>query len=142
MTQKILESNALILFLLLSHCCLHLYSWSLERKWGTTIIVSAFTFIGSISSSIIAPTSKQLAERFEIHNNVLLAITTSVFILAHGVYPPMPFTAFINCMFSHLLAFGPLFLGPLSEIHGRSPLLQLSNLWFIGISFVFLPDSR
>jgi MFS family permease len=35
----------------------------------------------------------------------------------------------------HLLtilpAFGPLLLGPLSEIYGRSRVLQLANLWFL-----------
>ena len=30
------------------------------------------------------------------------------------------------------VAFGPLVLGPLSEIYGRSRVLQLSNLWYLG----------
>lgn len=30
-----------------------------------------------------------------------------------------------------LLAIGPLFLGPLSEIYGRSRVLQLANLWYL-----------
>lgn len=30
------------------------------------------------------------------------------------------------------LAIGPLLLGPLSEIYGRSRVLQLSNLWYAG----------
>jgi MFS family permease len=28
-------------------------------------------------------------------------------------------------------AFGPLFLGPLSELYGRVPVLQLANLFFL-----------
>lgn len=31
------------------------------------------------------------------------------------------------------IAFGPLFLGPLSEIYGRSRVLQLANLWYLGM---------
>ena len=30
-------------------------------------------------------------------------------------------------------AFGPLFLGPLSEIHGRSRVLQVANMWYFGM---------
>src|SRR5712691_11156155 len=66
---------------------LHDHSWSPGRKWGTTLLVSAFTFMGPVSSSMIAPASKQLAERFDIHNTVLLAMTTSVYVLAYGAYP-------------------------------------------------------
>lgn len=35
---------------------------------------------------MIAPASRQLAERFDIHSTVLLAMTTSVFVLAYGAY--------------------------------------------------------
>jgi hypothetical protein len=35
---------------------------------------------------MIAPASTQLAERFDIHSSVLLAMTTSVFILGYGEY--------------------------------------------------------
>lgn len=33
----------------------------------------------------------------------------------------------------HASAFGPLFLGPLSEIFGRSRVLQIANLWYLGM---------
>ncbi|KAG2062662.1 MFS general substrate transporter, partial [Suillus decipiens] len=46
-----------------------------------------------------------------IDNSVILALTTSIFVLAYAV--------------------GPLFLGPLSEIYGRSRVLQLANLWYL-----------
>ncbi|KAI0300487.1 MFS general substrate transporter [Multifurca ochricompacta] len=86
-------------------------NWSFKKKWGATIIVSAFTFITPVSSAMIAPASEQLAKRFDIHSTVLLATTTSIFILGY--------------------AFGPLFLGPLSELYGRSHVLQISNLWYL-----------
>ena len=50
------------------------------------MIVSAFTFISPVSSSMIAPASKQVAEQFDIHSTVILAMTTSVFILGYGRY--------------------------------------------------------
>ncbi|KAI0077547.1 MFS polyamine transporter [Panus rudis PR-1116 ss-1] len=86
-------------------------NWTYRKKWAATAIVSAFTFISPVSSSMIAPASTQLAEEFGITDNVVIALTTSVFVLAY--------------------AFGPLFLGPLSEIYGRSRVLQLSNLWYL-----------
>lgn len=33
-------------------------------------------------------------------------------------------------------AFGPLFLGPLSELYGRVPVLQLANLFFLVFNLV------
>ncbi|CAL1710554.1 unnamed protein product [Somion occarium] len=60
---------------------------------------------------MVAPASGQVTEEFGIHSTVTEALTISVFVLAY--------------------AFGPLFLGPLSEIYGRSRVLQLSNLWYL-----------
>jgi hypothetical protein len=39
-----------------------------------------------------------------------------------------------------IVAFGPLFLGPLSELYGRSHVLQISNLWYLSMCFACLPD--
>ncbi|KAI0057755.1 MFS polyamine transporter [Artomyces pyxidatus] len=86
-------------------------NWSSLKKWGATTIVSAFTFISPVSSSMVAPATEQLAQQFGITSSVIVAMTTSVFVLAY--------------------AFGPLFLGPLSEVFGRSRVLQLSNLWYL-----------
>ncbi|KAG2067617.1 MFS general substrate transporter [Suillus decipiens] len=60
---------------------------------------------------MIAPATGQVASSFGIDNSVILALTTSIFVLAYAV--------------------GPLFLGPLSEIYGRSRVLQLANLWYL-----------
>jgi len=37
-----------------------------------------------------------------------------------------------------IIAFGPLFLGPLSEVYGRSPVIQLSNMWYLSMRFTCL----
>ncbi|KAG2072909.1 MFS polyamine transporter [Suillus decipiens] len=86
-------------------------NWSYKRKWAATLIISAFSFISPVSSSMVAPAINQVASAFGINNDVVLALTTSIFVLA--------------------FAMGPLFLGPLSEIYGRSRVLQLSNLWYL-----------
>ncbi|KAL5480633.1 hypothetical protein ACEPAI_1904 [Sanghuangporus weigelae] len=86
-------------------------NWSYKKKWIATLIVSAFTFISPVSSSMIAPASDQLALHLGITSTVVLAMSTSVFVLGY--------------------AFGPLFLGPLSELYGRSRVLQIANLWYL-----------
>ncbi|KAJ6621329.1 MFS polyamine transporter [Mycena sp. CBHHK59/15] len=86
-------------------------NWSYEHKWAATIAVSSFTFISPISSSMIAPASAQLASQFGITDSAVVALTTSVFVLGY--------------------AFGPLFLAPLSELFGRSKVIQFSNLFYL-----------
>ncbi|KAG9310436.1 MFS polyamine transporter [Chiua virens] len=86
-------------------------NWSFRRKWAAIAIVSGFTFISPVSSSMVAPATSQLAAELGIHNEVIIAFTTSIFILANAI--------------------GPLFLGPLSEIYGRSRVVQLANLWYL-----------
>ncbi|TFK47476.1 MFS general substrate transporter [Heliocybe sulcata] len=86
-------------------------NWTYRRKWGATLIVSAFTFISPVSSSMIAPATTQVASQFGITSQVIEAMTTSIFVLAYAI--------------------GPLFLGPLSEIYGRSRVLQLANMWYL-----------
>ncbi|KAJ6508226.1 MFS polyamine transporter [Mycena sanguinolenta] len=86
-------------------------NWPRKKKWAATLVVSAFTLISPVSSSMIAPASEQVAERFGITNDVVVALITSIFILAYAV--------------------GPLFLGPLSEIFGRNRIIQGANLWYL-----------
>lgn len=86
-------------------------NWPSRRKWMAAIIVSSFTFISPVSSSMVAPASEAIAQEFGIKSTVLIAMTTSIFILGYAV--------------------GPLFLGPLSEIFGRSRVLQFANLWYL-----------
>ncbi|KAF7970451.1 hypothetical protein HWV62_23895 [Athelia sp. TMB] len=82
-----------------------------SRKWVAAFIVSSFTFIWPMSSSMIAPASTQLAAEFGITSTVTIALVTSIFVLAYAI--------------------GPLFLGPLSELYGRSRVIQLANLWYL-----------
>ncbi|KAL0581256.1 hypothetical protein V5O48_000739 [Marasmius crinis-equi] len=86
-------------------------NWSYKKKWAATAIVSLFTFISPVSSSMIAPASMNLAEEFHITSTVMIAMTTSIFVLAYAI--------------------GPLFLGPLSEIYGRSRILQGANMFYL-----------
>jgi hypothetical protein len=75
------------------------------------LMVSCFTFISPVSSSMVAPALTSLAKDLHITDAVESQLTLSVFVLAYAV--------------------GPLFLGPLSEIYGRVIILQLANLFYL-----------
>ncbi|KAG1839999.1 MFS polyamine transporter [Suillus subalutaceus] len=97
-------------------------NWSYRRKWGAVIIMSSFSCVSSVSSCMIAPATGQVASSFGIDNDVTLALTTSIFVLAYDA--PTNQSNYVPAM-------GPLVLGPLSEIYGRSRVLQLANLWYL-----------
>ncbi|KAF9010981.1 MFS polyamine transporter [Hymenopellis radicata] len=86
-------------------------NWTYAKRWRSTLIVSLFTFISPVSSSMIAPGSSIVAREFGITSETEIALTISVFVLAFAI--------------------GPLFLGPLSEIYGRSRVIQISNIFFL-----------
>lgn len=86
-------------------------NWSLGLKWAATAIVSSFTFISPVSSSIVAPALTSIAADFHIRSEVESQLVLSIFVLGFSI--------------------GPLILGSLSEIYGRVPVLQLANLFYL-----------
>ncbi|KAG6910339.1 hypothetical protein DXG01_011407 [Tephrocybe rancida] len=86
-------------------------NWPYRRKWAATIVVSSFTFISPVSSSMVAPATLSVAADFGVTDNTIIAMMTSIFVLGYAI--------------------GPLFMGPLSEIYGRSRVTQLSNLFYL-----------
>ncbi|KAK7462878.1 hypothetical protein VKT23_007457 [Stygiomarasmius scandens] len=86
-------------------------NWSMKRKWAATLIVSCFTLVSPIASAMISPATGNVMEDFSVTNSTLGGMITSVFVLGFAI--------------------GPLFLGPLSEIYGRSRVIQWANIWFL-----------
>ncbi|KIP04994.1 hypothetical protein PHLGIDRAFT_108834 [Phlebiopsis gigantea 11061_1 CR5-6] len=89
-------------------------NWTEQKKWAAAIATSSFTFISPVSSSMVAPAAFQIAQDLNITTSIEVSMTISVFVLAYAV--------------------GPLFLGPLSEIYGRSRVLQFANLFFLAFN--------
>ncbi|GAB7359767.1 hypothetical protein MBLNU230_g6938t1 [Neophaeotheca triangularis] len=89
-------------------------NWSKRKKWAVTGVVSLFVFISPVSSSMIAPGLQQIQSDFEIGSDATVQLALSTFVLA--------------------FAFGPLFLGPLSELFGRRIIFQLSNLFYFAFN--------
>ncbi|KAL1614680.1 hypothetical protein SLS54_009553 [Diplodia seriata] len=86
-------------------------NWSRGKKWTATLLVSCFTFISPVSSTMIAPSLEVIADEFDIESELEQAFVMSIFLLAYAV--------------------GPFVLGPLSEIFGRVVILQASNLFYL-----------
>ncbi|KAI9780537.1 MAG: hypothetical protein M1839_006655 [Geoglossum umbratile] len=86
-------------------------NWSRKQRWGITLLVSSFTLISPVSSTMVAPALNAIAKEFHITNVVESQLTLSIFVLAYAV--------------------GPLFMGPMSEMYGRVPVLQFANLFYM-----------
>jgi hypothetical protein len=85
-------------------------NWTSSRKWLVTDVMSATGFNRIMVSTIMAPALSTIAAEFSM-SSTESAMSLSVYLLA--------------------TAFGPLVIGPLSEIYGRSVVLHTSNVWFL-----------
>ncbi|KAL7895366.1 major facilitator superfamily domain-containing protein [Trichoderma sp. SZMC 28014] len=86
-------------------------NWLLKRKWAAVFCVSCFTLISPVASSMVAPGLPQISKDLHITEEIESALVLSIFVAAY--------------------ALGPLMWGPLSELFGRTIILQVSNLWFL-----------
>ncbi|KAG9109695.1 hypothetical protein FRC07_008270, partial [Ceratobasidium sp. 392] len=90
-------------------------NWTFRHRWAATAVVSLFTFMSPLASSMVAPALPQITQEFRLTpGSILESMTLSVFILAYAV--------------------GPLIFGPLSEIYGRRWILQGSNVFFLAFN--------
>ncbi|KAI0168848.1 caffeine resistance protein [Hypoxylon sp. FL1284] len=84
--------------------------WQTSRKWMVTDVLSATGFNRIMVSTIMAPALSTIASELDM-NPTESAMSLSIYLLA--------------------TAFGPLFIGPLSEVYGRQFVLHASNVWFL-----------
>jgi MFS family permease len=85
--------------------------WSWKKKWGTTILVSLFTFVSPFSTTMVTPALPEIGADLHIPEGFMRQLVMSIFLLGY--------------------ALGPFVLGPLSEVFGRSRVLQCSNLFYL-----------
>ncbi|OGM41812.1 hypothetical protein ABOM_009623 [Aspergillus bombycis] len=86
-------------------------NWSRPRKWISTLLVSCFTFISPVSSTMVAPALSTMADEFEIQSDIKQYLLMSIFLLAY--------------------ALGPFIIAPLSEMYGRVVVLQSANMFYL-----------
>ncbi|KAJ7246604.1 major facilitator superfamily domain-containing protein [Mycena haematopus] len=98
-------------------------NWSFSKKWTSCAVVSFYTFISPLASSIMAPGLPDVATKYHITNETIVALTLSIFLISFGI--------------------APLFLAPLSEMYGRRWILNIGNLVTIGfnIGCAFAPTT-
>jgi MFS family permease len=84
--------------------------WPSGRRWMVTDVLSASGFCRIMVSTIMAPALPTIAAELAM-NSAEAAMSMSIYLLA--------------------TAFGPLIIGPLSEIYGRRVVLHASNIWFV-----------
>lgn len=85
-------------------------NFSRKKKLVTVWLLSAMTLMAPLSSSIIAPAISIFSAEFGNTNATLAAMPVSIFLLGFAV--------------------GPLYLAPMSEMHGRAIVLVASNAFF------------
>ncbi|KAG5650905.1 hypothetical protein H0H81_010579, partial [Sphagnurus paluster] len=98
-------------------------NWSWGRKWTAVGIVSLYTFVSPLASSMMAPGLGDVAIKYNIHSTSIIALTLSIYLLS--------------------FALGPLVLAPLSEMYGRTWILHIGNLFSIAFTLgcAFAPNT-
>ncbi|KAJ7217316.1 major facilitator superfamily domain-containing protein [Mycena pura] len=89
-------------------------NWSFGKKWVSAGVVSFYTFVSPLSSSIMAPGLPDIAIKYNITNETIVALTLSIFLIS--------------------FALGPLILAPLSEMYGRRWVMNICNLLTIAFN--------
>lgn len=84
--------------------------WPVAKKWVVTGVLSATGLNRIMVSTIMAPALNEIGSSLNM-NQEESVMGMSVYLLA--------------------TAFGPLIIGPLSEIYGRQPVLHVTNIWFL-----------
>ncbi|KAJ3344181.1 hypothetical protein HDU83_005310 [Entophlyctis luteolus] len=85
--------------------------WPSKKKWTAVAVVALYTFISPVASAMVAPALPYISQDLDMTGTIEKEMVLSVFVLAY--------------------AFGPLVLGPLSEIYGRYLILQVSMWLFV-----------
>ncbi|KAF7623683.1 hypothetical protein AFLA_007410 [Aspergillus flavus NRRL3357] len=81
------------------------------KKWALLGLISAFTFVSPLASSMFSPAVSYMAADFKETDETIISFTVSIYLLGY--------------------VFGPLVLAPLSEIYGRRIVLSISNWFFV-----------
>ena len=89
----------------------HPQNWPTRRKWTTLLPMSLYNFLSSMSSATMAPALSAIQQDLDFDSSLLAILSLTIFLLG---------TAFI-----------PLFMAPLSEVFGRSLVLQSANVFYI-----------
>lgn len=86
-------------------------NWSFKLKLTNVALVSAWTFLTPLASSMVAPGILNILSDFHSSSATLGSFVVSIYILGY--------------------ALGPLVVAPMSEIYGRLPVYHICNALFV-----------
>ncbi|KIW92148.1 uncharacterized protein Z519_07132 [Cladophialophora bantiana CBS 173.52] len=86
-------------------------NWPSRRKAINIALLSCLTFVTPLASSMFAPGIPKVMNDFNSSSVILASFVVSVYLIGY--------------------AFGPLVCAPMSEIYGRWPVYQITNVLFI-----------
>ncbi|KAL2059970.1 hypothetical protein VTL71DRAFT_10125 [Oculimacula yallundae] len=86
-------------------------NWGKPQRWLITISISLFAFISTLSSTIVEPALPDISHDLHITDSAVSQLIFSIFGLGY--------------------AFGPLLIAPLSELLGKTWVLQGANLVYL-----------
>jgi multidrug resistance protein len=89
-------------------------NWPLWRKGIAVGVISSITFLSPLASSMFAPGIPTVMSTFGTTNTSIGSFTVSVYILG--------------------FAAGPLLWAPLSEMYGRAPVFNVTNVGFVAFN--------
>ncbi|KAF2806393.1 MFS general substrate transporter [Mytilinidion resinicola] len=85
-------------------------NWPLRKKAKNLAIICYLSFLTPFSSTMFAPAVSDVMDTFHSTSAELASFVVSAFVLGY--------------------CFGPLFLGPASELYGRAPIYHMCNISF------------
>ncbi|KAF7539189.1 hypothetical protein G7054_g2375 [Neopestalotiopsis clavispora] len=86
-------------------------NWPQKKKWANIITISVISFLVPLVSSMLAPAVEEVMIEFGTESDLFATFVVSIFVLG--------------------FASGPLLLAPLSEIYGRVPIYNITNILFL-----------
>ncbi|WPH03085.1 MFS general substrate transporter [Acrodontium crateriforme] len=86
------------------------YNFSFWHKWIWVWLLSAITLLTPFATSILSPAINIVDKEFKNPDAAVGSLTVSIYLFGYVV--------------------GPIFIGPLSEIYGRKPVLSAANSFF------------
>lgn len=60
-------------------------NWKIGRKWAAVLVVSSFTFISPVSSSMVAPALTSISSDLHIESSIEQSLVLSIFVLAYAI---------------------------------------------------------
>ncbi len=97
-------------------------NWSSKLKIINVVLVSAWTLLTPLASSMVAPGTTDILTDFRSTNATLGSFIVSIFILGYAI--------------------GPLLIAPMSELYGRLPVYHACNTLFVvwSLACAFAPN--